>query len=349
MKNAIKTITIAIITAISFSFATAQYSEGFENNFHPTGWSGRGWTKSNNKQKSGYYSAQSGQNNKNGSENYLSIDKVNFGTDASFTISYIGHNGNKDTKISVFIKNESKSNDSILVRVLTPSSKNWTTTDIQFPESYKNTFDNTIYFVINKVGNGNDKVYMDDINTPFPMPVEMESFTSSISGNNVKLNWKTSSEINNKGFEIQRNSNNSWTTMAFVNAASNGIYSYTDNNVQSGTYQYRLKQVDFNGNFEYFTLKNSINIGAPSKYSLSQNYPNPFNPSTKISYQISKDEFVTMKIYDNTGREVETLVNGMQTAGYHTVEFKSNLSSGTYFYKITAGSFTDTKKMTVIK
>jgi len=349
MKNAIKIITIAIITAISFSFATAQYSESFENTFYPTGWNGNGFEKTSNKKKSGNFSALSAQNNKNGNENYISIENVTFTSSASISISYIGHSGNKDTKISVFIKSSNKSNDSTLITVLSPNKSSWTTTNIVFPAAYENTANNMIYFVVNKVGNGNDKVYIDDVNANFPMPVEMESFTSSVNGNNVKLNWKTVSETNNKGFEVQRYSNNSWSTLGFVNANTNKVYSFSDNNIQTGTYQYRLKQIDFNGNFEYHTLNATVNIGAPSKYSLSQNYPNPFNPSTKISYQISKDEMVTLKIYDNTGREVATLVSEMQTAGYHTMEFKSSLSSGTYFYKLTAGSFTDTKKMTVIK
>lgn len=348
MKNTIKILTIAIITAISFNFVTAQYSEGFENSFYPTGWKGKGFTKSSAKKKTGNYSAMSAQTNQD--NNYMVIESVNFSSSASLNVSYIGHNGNKSTKVSVYIKNASINNgDSIKVTTLSPNSKTWTTTEVVFPEAYQNSANSSIYLIVDKVGNGNDKVYIDDVNSNFPMPVEMESFTSSVNGNNVKLNWKTVSETNNKGFEVQRNSNNNWVTLGFVSANSSRVYNYIDNNIKTGTYQYRLKQIDFNGNFEYHTLNTTINIGTPSKYSLSQNYPNPFNPSTKISYQISKDEFVTMKIYDNTGREVMTLVSEMQTAGYHTVDFKSNLSSGTYFYKIVAGSFTDTKKMTVIK
>jgi hypothetical protein len=350
LKNTITILAITIITAISFNFATAQYSESFENTFYPTGWSGKGWTKSNSKHKTGSYSAMSDQNDKNGSDNYLSILNVDLSTAASFSISYRGNNGNKNTKVSVFVINSSvNGGDSVLVTTLSPNSNSWTTTDIIFPEAYQNTVNNKIYFVINKITNGNDKVFIDDVNANFPMPVKMESFASSVNGNNVKLNWKTAEETNNKGFEIQRNSNNGWVTLGFVSANTSRVYNYSDNNIQTGTYQYRLKQVDFNGNFEYHTLSTTISIGAPSKYSLSQNYPNPFNPSTKISYQISKDEMVTLKIYDNTGREVASLVSEIQTAGYHTVEFKSNLSSGTYFYKIVTGSFTDTKKMTVIK
>ncbi|HEY5122781.1 MAG TPA: T9SS type A sorting domain-containing protein [Ignavibacteria bacterium] len=91
-----------------------------------------------------------------------------------------------------------------------------------------------------------------------------------------------------------------------------------------------------------------------SKYDLSQNYPNPFNPITKIDYQVSQDSKVMLKIYDITGKEVMTLVNTQQNAGYYTVQFDaSNLSSGNYFYKLIASSNGNetviTKKMTVIK
>ena len=181
------------------------------------------------------------------------------------------------------------------------------------------------------------------------MPVEMKSFTFNVNANNVNLKWNTASEINNKGFEVQRNSGNGWTVLGFVSANTSHSYSYTDNNLKTGTYQYRLKQTDFNGNFEYFTLNSDVKVGSPVKFSLSQNYPNPFNPSTKIGFQIPSDEFVTLKIYDNAGREVLSLVNETKAAGYHTVEMKNNLTSGIYYYVLVAGSYTDTKKMTVIK
>jgi hypothetical protein len=88
----------------------------------------------------------------------------------------------------------------------------------------------------------------------------------------------------------------------------------------------------------------------PKEYDLNQNFPNPFNPVTKINFALPKQSFVTLKIYDITGREIQTLVNEMKQSGYYTIDFNgSSLSSGVYFYKITAGDFTDTKRMVLIK
>jgi hypothetical protein len=187
------------------------------------------------------------------------------------------------------------------------------------------------------------------------LPVELASFVSATNGRNVELNWATASETNNSGFDIERSSaNGSWTKIA--NVSGNGTsaishsYSYTDRNLASGNYSYRLKQIDFNGNFEYFNLNNEVIVGVPSNFSLSQNYPNPFNPSTKINFDLPVDGNVSLKIFDMSGKEVMTLVNEVRTAGYYSVNFNgASLSSGIYFYTIQSGSFVSTKKMTLIK
>ncbi|MBS1517670.1 MAG: T9SS type A sorting domain-containing protein [Bacteroidetes bacterium] len=190
------------------------------------------------------------------------------------------------------------------------------------------------------------------------LPVELTSFVSAIERNNVNLKWSTSSEINNKGFEIERKpvaDNSVWSSIAFVNG--NGTvnevrnYSYSDKNLSAGKYSYRLKQIDFNGNFEYFNLQNEVEIGVPQRFELSQNYPNPFNPSTKINFSLPADSKVTLNIYDISGKLVNTLINNeFKSANYYTLEFNgSNLSSGTYFYSLITGSNSDTKKMILIK
>ncbi|MBK6506329.1 MAG: choice-of-anchor J domain-containing protein [Ignavibacteria bacterium] len=186
------------------------------------------------------------------------------------------------------------------------------------------------------------------------LPVELSSFVSVISGNDVTLNWSTSSELNNSGFEIERSTNNQWMKVGFV--AGNGTtssansYTFTDRNVNSGNYNYRLKQVDFNGNFEYFNLNSEVIIGVPSKFELSQNYPNPFNPSTRINYQLPNDGNVKISVFDNSGKEVMTLANGFKTAGYYSVDMNASaLSSGVYFYHLTAGDFSAVKKMLLVK
>jgi len=187
------------------------------------------------------------------------------------------------------------------------------------------------------------------------LPVELSSFSSSISGSDVTLNWSTSSETNNSGFDIERSSvSGTWSKVGNVTGNGTSIttnnYSYTDKNLTSGNYSYRLKQIDFNGNFEYFNLSNEVIVGIPVKYDLSQNYPNPFNPSTKINYTLPTEGLVSIKIFDMSGKEVMSLVNEVKTAGYYSVNFNaSNLSSGIYFYSLSAADFTDTKKMMLVK
>ncbi|MBK9332393.1 MAG: T9SS type A sorting domain-containing protein [Ignavibacteria bacterium] len=187
------------------------------------------------------------------------------------------------------------------------------------------------------------------------LPVELSSFVSSISGNSVTLNWTTSSEINNSGFDIERSSvNGEWSKVGSVSgngtSATPNSYSFTERNVASGNYSYRLKQTDFNGNFEYFNLSNEVVIGIPAEFKLSQNYPNPFNPSTTISYEIPVDGAVSLKIFDMSGKEVMNLVDGVKNAGYYSINFNaSNLSSGIYFYKLSANDFSSVKKMMLVK
>lgn len=191
------------------------------------------------------------------------------------------------------------------------------------------------------------------------LPVELTSFTSAINKNNVTLDWITSNEINNLGFEVERLSLNSqasgsWIKIGYVagngTSASGHKYSFTDRNLLSGNYSYRLKQTDFNGNFEYFNLNNEVNVGIPSEYNLSQNYPNPFNPSTTINFDLPVDSKVNLKLYDISGKEVATVLNEFKSAGYHSVNFNSyGLTSGVYFYSLSADNYSATKKMLLVK
>lgn len=199
-----------------------------------------------------------------------------------------------------------------------------------------------------------------------PLPVELSSFSACVDKNSVKLNWSTSREINNAGFEVQKsavNNNNTktdvqWNKAGYLESKGNSIsgnhYTFVENKLASGKYNYRLKQIDINGNVTYFNLQGDVIVGVPAKFELSQNYPNPFNPMTKIDYDLAKDSKVTISVYDISGRVVATLVNDKKPAGYYTLEFNaSNLSSGVYFYQIIADNGTDkfvkNKKMMLIK
>jgi hypothetical protein len=190
------------------------------------------------------------------------------------------------------------------------------------------------------------------------MPVEMMSFSATVNQDNAILSWQTSTEENNRGFEVYRSAKNTkseWNKIGFVNGSGTKHtptnYTFTDSKLGSGKYYYRLKQIDFNGNMQYYNLDNFVEIAPPNKFELSQNYPNPFNPVTKIKFSLPTDSRVTLKVYDISGREIKTLVNNeYKTADYHTVEFNaSNLASGVYFYRIVTDKFTQAKKMVVIK
>lgn len=190
-----------------------------------------------------------------------------------------------------------------------------------------------------------------------PLPVEMSYFNYFINNHNVTLKWATIREVNNSGFEIQRTENKfnfDWQPVVFIESSGNTKtlteYSYEDKDLPHGSYKYRLKQLDYNGNIKYFELGNDVIIGVPDKYSLSQNYPNPFNPVTRINYELPKDDFVSLRIYNALGTEVANPVNGKKEAGYYSFDFNAGgLSSGVYFYELTAGNFKAIKKMMLLK
>ena len=186
-----------------------------------------------------------------------------------------------------------------------------------------------------------------------PVPVELTAFSASYTNGSVLLKWTTATEINNQGFEIQRKSVGDFATFGFVkgNGTTTQVqsYSFTDNEVNNGTYSYRLKQVDFDGTFTYSNVI-EVEITSPLTFSLSQNYPNPFNPTTKINYTVPFDSKVTIAVYSITGELVTELVNNNFAAGSYSVDFNgSNLASGMYIYKMTAGSFTQINKMMLMK
>ncbi len=187
------------------------------------------------------------------------------------------------------------------------------------------------------------------------LPVELTSFSATLDGSTAILTWKTSTEINSYGFEIEKSTDNiHFNKIGFVKGADNSSspkkYSFNDSKIFTGKYYYRIKQIDNNGQFKY---SNIVEIKAgltPDKFSLAQNYPNPFNPSTVISYEIPKDGLVSLKVFDIIGREVSTLVNKYQTAGSYNVTFNAyNLSSGIYFYQLKSGSYNSIRKLILLK
>jgi len=188
------------------------------------------------------------------------------------------------------------------------------------------------------------------------VPVELTSLSASVNPDNISIIWTTATELNNRGFDVERKlaSSNNWEVVGFVEGSGTTTesksYVYQDYDVVTGQYNYRIKQIDFDGNMTYYNLAETVVFGAPDRFELSQNYPNPFNPNTTISFSIPQKSDVSVKIYDILGNEVTTLVNETREAGRYNVNFNaSNYSSGVYFYTIKAGNFNETKKMTLLK
>lgn len=205
-----------------------------------------------------------------------------------------------------------------------------------------------------------------------PLPVELVSFNGNFDGENVVLNWQTATEINNYGFSIERSFNlvidglDDWSEIGFVQGSgttnSPKEYSFTDNlnpnpNLTLNQVSYRLKQIDLDGTFAYskivtvdLTTITSVEDEIKYEFAVEQNYPNPFNPTTQIQYSIPANSLVTLIIYDLLGSQVKTLVNEFQNAGKYSVDFNAaGLSSGVYFYRLSAGQFSETRKLLLLR
>ncbi len=231
----------------------------------------------------------------------------------------------------------------------------WVTGNDTISDDPTPTYDAIWFFVPD--GSDTTVIYLDQVswNPSGQLPVELVSFNASVDKNLVALRWVTSTELNNKGFEVQRRTNDSpFQTIAFLPGKGtttqvNG-YTYSDLMNQAGVYYYRLKQVDFDGTFEYSNEIMVNVIALPGQYALAQNYPNPFNPSTSIEFVIPQTGFVNLSVFNLLGEKVAELVNEVKESGSHTAVFDgSNLSSGTYIYSLSVNGNLITKKMTLIK
>ena len=235
----------------------------------------------------------------------------------------------------------------------TDSGVNWSREGLGFPFVPAMDFD---YAVSNgvrylRVGTYGRSAFETDLD--YIVPVELTNFVAEAKNGNVELNWSTATELNNSGFEVQRSINDeNFEAIAFVpgfgTTTETKSYSFIDENV-TGFLKYRLKQIDFNGNYEYSKI---IEVQSLVKFSfeLSQNYPNPFNPITKISYALPVESKVTLIIYNSIGEVVEILVNEFQDEGkYEAVWNAESFPSGVYFYKLQSGDFVEVNKMVLMK
>ena len=193
------------------------------------------------------------------------------------------------------------------------------------------------------------------------LPVELTSFTAASHEKAIDLAWTTASESNNYGFDVERRSinqqstMNNWTKVAFVEGhgttSTPQNYSFADNSVASGKYSYRLKQIDRSGKFSISKEVEAVVALTPAEYTLSQNYPNPFNPSTTIRFAIKAAGRVSLKVYNTTGQEVQTLFNDAAEPdkAYSVLFDGTGLASGTYFYVLQTPTSREVKKMLMMK
>jgi len=218
--------------------------------------------------------------------------------------------------------------------------------EVNYPEASSNSYTITYVALTSFI------LTVKYVNPPFP--VELTSFCGKLLNEKVELEWKTSTEINNYGFEIERKSGgNEWQNIGFVpgngNCNSPKEYSFIDANIDGGSkFQYRLKQIDHDGAFEY---SNIIEVdAAPQSYGLSRNFPNPFNPATTIRFSVPKATELRINVYTMLGEKMLTAIEGKFEPGFYKAEINAgNLPSGIYIYRLESSDFVQSKKMVLIK
>jgi hypothetical protein len=319
------------------------------------------------------------QINSNSSENYLGSSNFRFSFEGDISFSnnpvqgtdYNFFNFSGNNYQTAYLTSPASDQISINIELNSPyhgtyiaESPNWTDVvefyfNIENPEGFANlkwTPSATVAFSDDETSLF-EKGIISDLTSP--LPVELVSFTASISNGKVLILWIISSEINNAGFSLQRSEDNEkFEEVAFIKGngttTSTSEYSYKDISALSGKYYYRLKQIDFNGSF-YYSNSIEIDLGIPKNFILDQNYPNPFNPTTTIRFSIPIDAKVNIKLFNTLGEEVATIIKNELDTGIHEINYSaSDFSSGVYFYRLEAegkdGSvFAETKRMILIK
>lgn len=186
------------------------------------------------------------------------------------------------------------------------------------------------------------------------LPVELTAFDALLDGGSVHLTWTTTTETNNAGFEVEHalvSAMPTFSTLGFVNGHGTTLeaqtYTFAANDLGPGHHLFRLKQIDFDGAFAY---SDPVAVEVAGRFALQPAYPNPFNPTTRISYDVPQAQAVTLQVYDVLGRTVHVLVDGVQEAGRYVVTFDAtSLASGTYYYRLEAGAFSQTRRMLLLK
>jgi Secretion system C-terminal sorting domain len=188
------------------------------------------------------------------------------------------------------------------------------------------------------------------------LPVELTTFTAVAKSRDVVLTWKTATETNNSGFEVQRKlTGEEWSKVGFVegngSSAVEHTYSLKDVVRTAAHYSYRLKQLDRDGRFECSAEVEVATTLGSNDYALGANYPNPFNPSTRFTFAVKNNEQVVVRVFNLLGQEVTTLFNGVATANtLYEMNFNAaGIASGTYFYMLKTSDRFEIKKMMLMK
>lgn len=195
--------------------------------------------------------------------------------------------------------------------------------------------------------------------SPSFVPVELTSFTANIRNNKIVLEWSTSTETNNLGFEIeQSNDNIDFVRLGFV--PGNGTttesknYNYVTDYTFTNKSYFRLKQIDLDGSFRIYDAV-EINNLLPARFELTQNFPNPFNPSTNINFSLPVEARVQLIVFNSLGEKTSEIIEDVFPSGNHSINFDaSSLASGVYYYRLNVfgndgNSYSSTKKMMLLK
>lgn len=189
-----------------------------------------------------------------------------------------------------------------------------------------------------------------------PLPVELVSFNAVRNGNEVVLDWTTASELNNRGFSVEKSFDGViFNEAGFITGKGTSAlinrYNFVDANAGASVVYYRLKQVDFDGTSSYSNVVKVESSSVPAVFALDQNYPNPFNPSTTISFIVDREGIANLTVYSVSGEAIATLFNENAKPGQrYSLQFNaSNLPSGVYFYRLTQGNSVVTRKLTLLK
>jgi hypothetical protein len=217
---------------------------------------------------------------------------------------------------------------------------------------------NTMYsyrvFGYNSLGNSG---FSNIVEVTTFIPVELTTFTAEESDREILVSWTTATEMNNRGFDIERNMNGEWEKIGSKDGKGTTTeatyYSFIDKfRYESfvGTITYRLKQMDFDGTYSYLPEVEVTVDFTPKEYALYQNYPNPFNPITTIKYSLPFESNIRIAVYNILGEMLDVLVDETKQVGFHNYNWNaSNLASGIYIYTIEARSVAGDKNYSSVK